>query len=285
MTDSIEAARRSYVEELRFRTQMSYPPLLEAFETVPRERFLGPGPWRYRAFDIWTTEDDDPRHVYHDALFVLDEAKKINNGQPSLWAYHLDRLRIRTGDRVLHLGCGTGYYTAILAELVGADGAVIAIDIEEALVERARAALVPWPQVTVLHADGAVGPFEPADAIIASAGATHPLPAWIAALKPGGKLLFPLTSSKGPGTMAYVTRSGESILEARLVSSAGFIDFQGARDPDVNTQLAEALKRDQGKSVRSMRCDTHEKDETCWLHGDSWCFSTRDPVQEESAAL
>src|SRR6201996_3284608 len=59
--------------------------------------------------------DADPRHVYHDVLIALDEARGINNGQPSLW----DELGIRTGEQVLHLGCGTGYYTAIAAELVG----------------------------------------------------------------------------------------------------------------------------------------------------------------------
>ena len=69
--------------------------------------------------EYWTTEDADPRHVYHDVLIALDEARGINNGQPSLWALLFDEIDINTNDAVVHLGCGTGYYTAIAAELTG----------------------------------------------------------------------------------------------------------------------------------------------------------------------
>ncbi len=99
------------------------------------------------------------------------------------------------------------------------------------LAARARIALEPWPQVTVIHADGARGPFDPADVIVVSAGATHPLPAWLAALKPEGKLLFPLTSTRGPGTMAYLTRKSADLFAATLSGTVFFVDFEGARDP------------------------------------------------------
>ncbi len=273
-TASIEAARRFYAEELCRINRISSPAILAAFATVPRERFVGPGPWIIQnSGTSWFTEDSDPRQIYRDSLIVLDEARRLNNGQPSLWASSLDLLDVRPGNHVLHLGCGTGYYTAILAELTGPQGKVIAIEIDEGLAARAAVALAPWPQVTVVHADGAIGPFEPADAIVVSAGATHPLPAWLAALKPEGKLLFPLTSTRGPGTMAYLTRKTADSFSAYLNGSVFFVDFAGARDPSVSSELAIALKRDMGASVRSLRCDRHEKDETCWLHGDGWCFS------------
>jgi protein-L-isoaspartate(D-aspartate) O-methyltransferase len=286
MSGSIEAARRFYAEELRFLTHMSSPALFAAFATVPRERFAGPGPWRILGpKGYWTTEDADPRHVYHNALIVLDEAKGINNGQPSLWADFFDHLGVRAGDHVLHLGCGTGYYTAILAELAGPQGKITAIEIDADLAERARTALAPWPQVAVVKGDGARGPFEPADVIVASAGATHPPPSWLAAVKPGGRLLFPLTATGGGGgTMALLTRKGSQCFAARLDFGVYFIGFSGARDPEVSAQLAAALHRDRGSGVRSLRCEGHDKDETCWLHGDGWCFSTRDPVQAESVA-
>jgi protein-L-isoaspartate O-methyltransferase len=60
-----------------------------------------------------TETGSDPRAVYHDVLIALDEARGINNGQPSLWASLFDELDITAGDDVVHLGCGTGYYTAI----------------------------------------------------------------------------------------------------------------------------------------------------------------------------
>jgi protein-L-isoaspartate(D-aspartate) O-methyltransferase len=253
---------------------ISSPAILSAFATVPRERFVGPGPWIIQSHgESWITEDADPRQVYRDALIVLDAAKHLNNGQPTLWAYHLALLDLRPGDCVLHLGCGTGYYTAILAELTGLSGKVTAIEIDSGLATRARAALAPWPQVTVIRGDGARGPFEPADVVVASAGATHPLAAWLASVKPQGKLLFPLTSTRGPGTMAHLVRASGEWFHAALVSTAFFVDFEGARDAGVSSELRRALKRDEGAGVRSLRCDIHERDETCWLHGEGWCFS------------
>jgi len=276
MNTTIETARKSYAEELRSLAHLSSPALIAAFATVPRERFVGPGPWRILGRDEnWTTEDGDPRHVYHNVLIALDETKGINNGQPSLWAHFLDQLGVCAGDHLLHLGCGTGYYTAILAEIVGPGGRITAVEIDNAIAERARVALTPWRQVHVEHRDGASGPFEPADMIVVSAGATHPLPGWLAALKPGGRLLFPLTPDSGIGAMACLTRKREKSFEAKLSFGVQFIPFSGANDPEVSAQLSIALRRDKGAPVRSLRCEAHKKEDTCWLHGEGWCFSTR----------
>jgi protein-L-isoaspartate(D-aspartate) O-methyltransferase len=111
--------------------------------------------------EYWTTEGADPCAVYHDVLIALDEARQINNGQPSLRAFLLDQLDIAAGEQVLHLGCGTGYYTAVVAELVGSAGKITAIEIDSSLAEKARAALKSWPQITVSNADGASISFEP----------------------------------------------------------------------------------------------------------------------------
>ena len=284
MADSIESARRFYAEEICRLNGISSPAILAAFAAVPRERFVGPGPWRIQSGDAgWLTEDANPARIYRDALIVLDEAKHLNNGQPSLWAVHLDLLHVHPGDRILHLGCGTGYYTAILAELTGPTGKMTALEIDENLAARARVALEPWPQVDVLHADGSCGPFAPADVIVVSAGVTHPLPAWLAALKPAGKLLFPLTSKPGPGTMAHLTRTSADRFAAALRGSVFFVDFAGGRDTGVGKELARALRCDGGASVRSLRCDVHQKHKFCWLHGDGWCFSRLDPIAEQGA--
>jgi protein-L-isoaspartate(D-aspartate) O-methyltransferase len=276
---SIESIRRSFAEELCRINGISSPAILAAFSSIPRERFVGPSPWLIQVSGAQTfTESADPSDVYQDALIVLDPAKRLNNGQPSLWAVHLNLLDVHPGDHVLHLGCGAGYYSAILAELVGPRGHVVAVEIDQALAERARIALEPWPQVTVLQGDGASGPFDPTDAIVVSAGATHPLHAWLAALKHEGKLLFPLTPTRGPGAMAYISRKGPNVFAATLCGSVFFVDFEGARGTTISDELARALKRDHGFSVRSLRCDAHEKDDSCWLHGDGWCFSRRATV-------
>jgi protein-L-isoaspartate(D-aspartate) O-methyltransferase len=281
--DPIESARHLYAGELCRVNHISSPSILRAFSTVPRERFVGPGPWMIQTSGTqYFTESADPKNVYQDALIVLDAAKHLNNGQPSLWAFHLSLLDVRSGDHILHLGCGAGYYSAILAELTGPQGKVVAVEIDEALAARARIALEPWPQVTVSQADGAQGPFDPADVIVVSAGATHPLAAWLSALKPEGKLLFPLTSARGPGTMAYLTRKSTDLFAAMLCGSVLFVDFAGARDSAVSDELARALKRDHGAGVHSLRCDAHEKDESCWLHGNGWCFSRRAAITESA---
>jgi protein-L-isoaspartate(D-aspartate) O-methyltransferase len=285
--DPVQAARLSYAEELHFTAHIRSPAIRAAFATVPRERFVGAGPWRIRSpmdhlSEYWTTPDADPRAVYHDVLIALDETRQINNGQPSLWAFLLDQLDVAAGEQVLHLGCGTGYYTAVVAELAGPTGKITAVEIDADLAEKARIALEPWPQITVSNADGSNLSCEPADLIIASAGATHPVTAWLDALKPGGRLLFPMTASRRGG-MLLVTREAEGSFAAHFLCRVGFIGFRGARDPDTGRRLATALARDWGEAVQSLRRDSHAKGRTCWLHGEGWCLSRRQPVVTRSA--
>ena len=156
--DAIREAGRWFAEELRFVALVSATEVIEAFASVPRERFVGPGPLRilssWNMKDYWTPPDATAAAVYHDVLIAYDERRRLNNGLPSLWAFVFDKLLVACGERVLHLGCGMGYYTAVLAELVGPAGDVSAVEIDEPLAERAREALTPWPQVTVINGDG-----------------------------------------------------------------------------------------------------------------------------------
>ena len=177
--NEIEAARRWFAGELRHVAHVRSPAIVEAFATVQREHFAGPGPWRLLSpaylREYWTTEDGDPRHLYHDVLIAIDEARGLNNGQPSLWAFAYDQLGIAAGEHVIHVGIGTGYYSAILAHIVGRNGMVTAVEIDAALAERARANLVDdWPQANVVVANGFdFRPERPADVIIVNAGVTH----------------------------------------------------------------------------------------------------------------
>ncbi|WP_336799448.1 protein-L-isoaspartate O-methyltransferase family protein [Kaistia sp. MMO-174] len=281
MTDRIAAARRAYAEELRNRASLRSEPLVAAFARVPRERFVGPPPWRIKdpaeLVDFWSGTIRDPAALYQDVLVTLDRERGINNGQPSLWALVFDRLAIPPGASIVHLGCGTGYYTAILAELAGPEATILAVEIEPGLAERARIALQPWPQARVVEGDGAHMALPDADCIVASAGATHPLALWLDALKPGGQLLFPMTSTYGPGGMLLVTRRATDGYAAEFLSSAAFIPFVGARDGRFDHPLAGALMRDRGAAVRSLRRDRHDEDQTCWLHGEGWCLSRLEP--------
>jgi protein-L-isoaspartate(D-aspartate) O-methyltransferase len=279
---SVAQVRAWYAEEVRAAGPVDSEAVVRAFAEVPRERFLGTGPWRFIAQvgrgAYRTTPDADPRHVYHDVVVALDETRRLNNGQPSLWGFVLDQLDIRTGEVVLHIGCGTGYYSAILAEIVGAGGHVLAVEQHAELAERAREALALWQQAAVVQADGASFAAGPQDVVVVSAGATHPLPAWLAALRPGGRLVFPLTSERLGGYMLKVARTGAGErLAATLLCRAWFIPFTGGRDAALDELLATAIEGGQSEQVSSLRLDGHAADESCWLHGDGFCLSRVDP--------
>jgi protein-L-isoaspartate(D-aspartate) O-methyltransferase len=282
MMDEIAAARLAYAEDLRRRAGVRSDALIAAFATVPRERFAGPPPWRIKNpsefVDFWTVAGPDPRPLYQDVLVALDRGRGINNGQPSLWAQVFDRLDLRPRMMIVHLGCGTGYYTAILAESAGPAATILAVEIEPDIADRAHEALAPWPQVRVTAGDGARMDLPTADLIVASAGATHPLALWLDALAPGGQLLFPMTSSHGPGGMLLITRSAEGGHAAEFLCGAAFIAFLGARDEEVGRRLARVLSRDGGDPVRSLRRDVHAEEASCWLHGEGWCLSRRQPA-------
>jgi protein-L-isoaspartate(D-aspartate) O-methyltransferase len=290
--DPIEAARHAYAEELRFTARVRSPAVVKAFATVPREQFVGPGPWRVispmSSLEYWTTEDADPRHVYHDVLIAIDESRHLNNGQPSLWAHLYDELALTAGAHVVHVGAGTGYYSAVLAEIVGPNGRVTAFEIDPVLAVRARQALAAWPQASVLAADGfAVAPEQPADAIVVNAGVTHFSPVWLQSLAAeNGRLLVPLTGENWRGGFLLITRhAGDSRrYPARFVGQTGIIPCVGGRDPEAQALLEAALARAPFDAVRSLRRASEEPDASCWLVGDDWWLSTEPVAGNLSAA-
>ena len=89
------------------------------------------------------TRVDDPCNLYHDVLVVLDKIRDINNGQPSALARWIDALDLKAGDRTYHLGCGVGYYAAILVETVGAGGSVTGIEIRPDLAIAQKEPVLP----------------------------------------------------------------------------------------------------------------------------------------------
>jgi protein-L-isoaspartate(D-aspartate) O-methyltransferase len=281
MSDLLEEARRSYAEELRFTARLGSRAVIDAFATVPRERFFGPGPWRLLSpvalGDYWTTEDADPRHLYHDVLIAIDEERRLNNGQPSLWAHMYDNLDLRGGAHVVHVGAGTGYYSAILAEIVGRAGRVTAIEVDPALASRAGGNLAEWPQATVVTADGfTFRPDRPADAIIVNAGVTHLSSVWLDALAAeGGRLLVPLTSAEWWGCFVMITGLGNpNSYRARFAGRVGVIPCIGGRDPAAEERLSVALARGDFTAIRSLRRAPEQPDDTCWLAGEGWWLST-----------
>jgi protein-L-isoaspartate(D-aspartate) O-methyltransferase len=178
----------------------------------------------------------------------------------------------------VHVGAGTGYYTALLAQLVGPNGSVAAYEIEADLARRATANLADLPNVTVHDQSAAVGPLPDSDLIYVNAGATAPLRVWLDSLRAGGRLLFPLTPAEvngrpAPGGMLLVTKISDSRFDARFVCPAAFIACVGARDQETAAKLSEAFARGDMGKVQSLRRDA-PPDETCWCAGKDWWLST-----------
>jgi len=253
--------------------------LLHAFTRVERHHFLGPGPWTV-CQDGTKTIDDDPAVVYQDMGIGL--APGIPTGLPSLHASLLHRARPEPGDRVMQVGAGTGYFTAILAELVGPSGRVRAFEIDEGLAATARTLLAAWPWVSVEARSGVLRPDEPVDLLYVNAGVQLLPRSWIEALAPDGRLVFPLVSSAGPGAVFLIRREAGTICSARFLCRAGFVPCIGAQDEPASARLTEALRTDDCHAVRSLRLAPAPPDASCWFAGDGWWLSTY-PVEEENS--
>ncbi len=273
----IDTVRKAFADELRYAAHVRSDRVIAAFATVPREKFLGPPPWKI--FDhtdgYWEVPTDDPTAACHNVLFAIDAARELNNGHPEFWARLLDKLEIRGGDRVFHIGAGLGYYTAIMAELAGANGEVVAVEIDPTLAEQARANLASRKNVQVIATDGASFDPGPVDVVVVNAGATHPLPVWLAALLPGGRMLLPLTAENGLGTVFRIERlAAPDTFAAAAVSGVRIYPCSSARSAPAARLLARALADGGQRFVRSLRLDPHAREATCWLHGDGRCLST-----------
>lgn len=274
MADRVAKRRQAYAAEITRRAGVSDPRIEAAFAAVPREDFAGPPPWRIGSGGLFgLASTDDPARLYEDVLIAIDANRGINNGQPSLHAQSIGALAVKEGETVVQIGAGAGYYTAILAELVGPKGKVIAYEIEPDIAARAAANLARYPQVEVRARSG-VEDLPLADAIYVNAAASHPLRAWLDALKPGGRLIFPLQAAHSSGAMLMVTRPerGEA-WPARLLTGVVFIACEGAQDPAMGRKLDEAFRRGGANGVRSLRFGGAPS-RSDWVRGDGWALST-----------
>ena len=113
------------------------------------------------------------------------------------------------------------------------------------------------------------------DVIYVNAGATEPLQVWLDALRPGGRLIFPLTPGWDYGGMLLVTRrDGNSAFDAQFVTRVGFIPCVGAQDEILLPRLKAAFQNPNWLKVRSLRVKESEPDSSCWFAGESWWLST-----------
>lgn len=204
----IAEARKFYARLMAANAGSADPRLEDVFAAVPREAFLGPGPWTVVAGNGKVeTPSADPVHIYQNVLVSLDAEKGINNGEPFLHAMWIGKVAPKPGEAVTHVGAGTGYYTALLAKLVSPGGAVTAFELDSSLAERAIKNLEAYGNVTAIHGDAVVGGLPPSDIIYVNAGVAAPPAEWLKALKPGGRMVFPWRPAERIGLAVMVTRT------------------------------------------------------------------------------
>ncbi|MGY2049456.1 protein-L-isoaspartate O-methyltransferase family protein [Methylobacterium sp. JK268] len=269
--DDLRAVRRAFARQVAHAAGAEDPRLEAALAVVPRERFLPPGPWQlarpprgYRP-----TPDADPVFLYQDVPVGLRPELSLNTGQPSFVTWLIGLAALRPGDTAVHVGCGAGYYTAILARLVAPGGAVLAIEREPDLAAFARAALADLPQVRVVEADATAMDLPASDAILVNAGRARPADPWLDALAEGGRLVMPLTVPResGPiqeGLILRIVREGDAYA-ARCLAGTMIYPCAGARDPMAEALLAAALARGGAARVTRLHRTDAVPEETCWL--------------------
>ena len=218
-----QGAQRSnlaLVAHLRETGALTDPRVAAAFRDVPRHRFL---PGRRLS------------EIYEDAAILTEVGEQgvpmSSSSQPAIMAVMLEQLDPRPGHRVLEVGAGTGYNAALLAHLVGPNGSVVSVDIDEDLCAQARANLAGAgvEGVEVVQADGAHGwpAGAPYDRIILTASATDLACAWVDQLAPGGRLVLPLILV-GPTQLSVALEKRDRFLASRSVAWCGFMPLRGA---------------------------------------------------------
>jgi len=183
--------------------------VLRAVRLVPRHLFV-PESVRHRAYD--------------DAALPIGSSQTIS--QPWVQARYLELLSLTGRERVLEIGTGSGYQTALLAMLCDA---VFSVERITGLAQRAREALAEAGirNVTVLVGDGTLGwrPFAPYDAILVAAASPEIPAPLVEQLAPGGRMVIPL-GDRANQTLTLVRREGDQ-LRTTTVADVRFVPLLG----------------------------------------------------------
>ncbi len=204
----MRGARRRLVETLQDQGIRDLS-VLHAIDRVPRHSFV-PSGVRHRAYE--------------------DSALPIGNGQtisqPSIHARYLELLQLTGNERVLEIGTGSGYQTALLSHLTSQ---VFSIERIAPLLDRAREAvkLLGLNNISFLLGDGTLGwrQYAPYDAILVGAAAPEVPQTYRDQLAEGGRLLIPL-GDRVEQTLYVFTRKGDSF-ESQEIAPVRFVPLLG----------------------------------------------------------
>jgi protein-L-isoaspartate(D-aspartate) O-methyltransferase len=190
--------------------------VLAAMGVIPRERFV---PKRLR------------REAYADGALPIGHGQTIS--QPWVVAAIAAALELRGGERVLDVGGGAGYSTAVIAELVGPGGGVRSYELVAELAASANQTLreLGYTNAEVEVGDGASATDESWDAIAVHAAAPQVPGPLIAALRPGGRLVLPVATGRSDLLTALRRvddgSKGEPVLERTEIAECRFVPLLG----------------------------------------------------------
>ena len=273
--DRLSRLRAHYARAILAAAGVEDDRLEAAFAATPREAFLGPAPWMVGREPGGYVATDDPAALYHDVLVALDPERGINNGQPSLHALALHALAAQPGENAVHVGCGTGYYSAILARLVGADGHLEAIEIDPALAARAAACLADLPWVPSRRATAPRARCPHPTSSMSAPRPPHRRACGSTRCARAGGCCSPSHPPGGSGGMLLVRRQGERLPARFLPWRVSFIACEGAQDGEAAERLRAAFAGGEMGSVRSLRLGS-APDASCWVAGEGWWLSKED---------
>lgn len=206
--------------ELEAANAVTTPAVRGAFMQIPRERFV-PDALAMRGLD----------GVYrNDVIVAKTDARGMaisSSSQPTIMALMLEKLELAGGHRVLEIGTGTGYNAALLATLVGPNGNVVSVELDENLARLARSRLRDGGhRARVVVGDGRDG-WErgaPFDRIMATASTDEVPRPWFDQLVDGGLIEVPLVLNDLTDSQAVVTfRKVDGQLESTAVVWGGFM--------------------------------------------------------------
>ncbi|MEE9133674.1 MAG: protein-L-isoaspartate(D-aspartate) O-methyltransferase [Gemmatimonadota bacterium] len=201
--------RRSLIERLR-EAGVRDLALLHAFDRVPRHLFV-PEVFEARAYS--------------------DEALPLGHGQtisrPSTHALYLQTLELKGDERVLEIGTGSGYQTALLATLCQQVFSIERVP-KLAAAARARVEGLGFTNVVIRASDGTYGwrKYSPFDAILVAAGAREIPKPLVEQLRVGGQLLIPIGDSDSQ-ELHRIVRTGEESLEDEVIAQVTFVALHG----------------------------------------------------------
>jgi protein-L-isoaspartate(D-aspartate) O-methyltransferase len=196
---NLTAARQLMVDSQLRDRGISDSRVLDAMLRVPRHEFV---PESQRA------------QAYEDHPLPIGDGQTIS--QPYIVALMLESLQLTPNDKVLEVGTGSGYVTALLAELAAE---VFSIERHASLAESARnlLAVLGYGNVHVITGDGALGlpASAPFDAILVSAAALRLPPALPAQLRDGGRMIIPIGSSDSQQLQFIRMINGQAAISLR----------------------------------------------------------------------